>query len=159
MPLPGTMREARTLREIARVHERTLSEVQRLNDASGWGVDDRLDDGTKVSIPDAELLPLIASRLSAACLAAPGLSAKARVRLLQLLAPAASRNVTTLDTVLGRLLIAASPNNLADLAGSVGPTSAEGKYAVRFGTVAQGVASGATSSDGHTIIRLEDDPE
>ena len=159
MPLPGTMRDARTLRDIARVHERTLSEVQRLNDASGWGVDDRLDDGTKVSIPDGELLPLIASRLSAACLAAPGLSAKARVRLLQLVAPAASRNVTTLDTVLARLLIAASPNNLADLGvGPVGSTSTEEEDAARYGTVAQGIVI-ANIVTGHTIIRVENDSQ
>ena len=156
MPLPGTMRGARTLRDIARVHERTLSELQRLNDASGWGLDDRLDDGTEVSIPDGEFLPLLASRLSAACLAAPGLSAKARVRLLQLLAPAASRNVTTLDTVLGRLLIAASPNNLAGLVGPVDPTSTEEKFTVRFGTVAQGFGNVAI---GNTPIRFEDESQ
>ena len=65
-------------------------------------------------VPDAELTPLLAARLSAAVLGDMTLMPRERLTLIQSLVPAAASNPTALDTVLGRLLIAAGPLEHAD---------------------------------------------
>ena len=124
VPLPESMREAETLREIARVYERPLSELQRLNRPSGWGPDDHLDHGIEVVIPDPEFPRLLAARLSALALVAPAHTPKDRVRIIQQLVPIAATNVTALDTTLGRLLLAARPADIGRLGAGAIPRGA-----------------------------------
>jgi hypothetical protein len=113
--MPDRILRATTLRELAEsVYERPLTELIRLN-ANRWKPDADLPEGTEVRIPDPELLPVIAARLAAEALARKDLPVAQRVRALQLLASPAARNPTALDTVLGRLLLAARPQNLAIL--------------------------------------------
>lgn len=107
-PLPDWMREADTLRMLARVYSRPLSEFEHLN--RGLGADDSLPAGTQVNVPDPGFTPLLAARLSAEALADPMLMYQERVAIIQSLVPAAVANVTALDTVLSRLLLAAEPD-------------------------------------------------
>jgi hypothetical protein len=108
LPIPGSMRQANTLRALAQVYERPLPEFERLNPA--WAADQRLDPGTAVNVPDYPGLPaLIAARLAAEALVAPVPSLSERVALIQSLAPVAAVNPTALDTVLARLLLVARP--------------------------------------------------
>ena len=112
VPLPDSMREAVTLRDIARVYERPLSELQRVNESSGWGPDEHLGHGLEVAIPDREFPPLLAARLSAMALVAPTLTPRQRTHIIETVVPIAATNVTALDTTLGRLLIAARPSDI-----------------------------------------------
>ncbi len=105
VPLPPFTREAATLADLAQVYERPLSEIARLNGE----IDPRtqLAHGTIVRIPDPEVIPLTAARLAAEALIAPGLGPRDRVRIVQRMVPLAASNPTALDTVLGRLALAA----------------------------------------------------
>jgi hypothetical protein len=79
--------------------------------------------GTAIKIPDPGLAPMLAVHFAARTLAEASLEDE-RARLVRLLLPAAARNATALDTVLGYLFIGTAPEDpaiLADLAGSTGP--------------------------------------
>ena len=153
VPLPGSMRDAATLRDIARVHERPLSELQRLNESAGWGPDDPLDQGLEVAIPDPDFTALLAARLSALALTAPGLTPRERTRIVEQLVPIAATNVTALDTTLARLLIAARPADIGtwDLAPFlVAPPGDERAW--RHGSIVIGQDSGAIGGAAGIVI-------
>jgi len=110
LPLPPQLRQAKiTLKTLAEVYHRPLGEFQRLNREQRWAVDQELEAGTLVNIPDPGFATWLAARFSAAALVDASLSVEERVGLIQSLAPVAAINSTTLDTVLSRLLLAARP--------------------------------------------------
>jgi hypothetical protein len=115
IPLPGWMRQARTLEDLSVVYERPLSELVRLNADQGLRPRDALQPGTAVRIPDPWLTPLLAARLAAEVLSLPHLSKVDRVAAIQRLVPLAAANLTALDAVLSRLLLAARPSQPAML--------------------------------------------
>jgi len=86
-----------------------------LNREKGWTATQLLPAGAPVTIPDPEMLPLIAARLSAEVVADGKLSDEERVRLLQALVPVAAQNLTALDAVLARLLLVSSPADAGTL--------------------------------------------
>lgn len=108
-PLPGWMRDARTLRDLSKVYSRPLSDFERLN--RGLDPDAPLPDGLPVNVPDPGFAPLLACRLSAETLVSPALIDQEKVNLIQRLVPAAASNATALDTVMSRLLLAARPDD------------------------------------------------
>jgi hypothetical protein len=117
VPLPPRVLDARTPAALATdVFECPLSELIRLNAGRGWEADTVLDDGTEVHIPDSDLAPMLAARLAAEALVVPNLSATERTTIIQRLVPPALENPTALDTVLGRLLLAARPTRSEDIA-------------------------------------------
>jgi hypothetical protein len=114
IPLPGWMRQARTLEDLSVVYE-PLSELVRLNADQGLRPHDVLQPGTAVRIPDPGLTPLLAARVAAEVLSLPHLSKVDQVAAIQRLVPLAAPNLTALDTVLSRLLLAAEPSQPATL--------------------------------------------
>jgi hypothetical protein len=103
--LPQWAAGANTLVELARLYGRPLEAFERLNP----GLDpDQPPLPPWVDVPDPEMTPLVAARLAAEALVAP-LGQQERVRLIRSLVPVAAANPTALDTVLSRLLVAASP--------------------------------------------------
>lgn len=121
-PLPGWMREAKTLRDLAKVYSRPRSEFEHFN--RGLDPDASLPDGTPVNVPDPGFAPLLAARLSVEALVSPALIDQEKVNLIQRLVPAAASNATALDTVLSRLLLAARPDDKG-LLGSLMKTAVE----------------------------------
>ncbi|HEY0071408.1 MAG TPA: hypothetical protein VGE04_15695, partial [Chloroflexia bacterium] len=106
LPLSPQMRGANTLQALADVHQRPLTEFQRVNRAQNWADDQVLADGTAVLVPDPGFATWLAARFAATALVEPSLMPLEAQRLIQLLVPVASNNPTTLDTVLARLLLA-----------------------------------------------------
>jgi hypothetical protein len=115
LPFPPEMRAANTLQALADVYKRPLTEFQRLNRDAGWTVDQALDPGAPVRVPDPGFATLLAARFAAEALVEPALSPPARRELIQSLVPVAAANPTALDTVLARLLLADPPSDLASL--------------------------------------------
>jgi hypothetical protein len=107
LPLPELFTSANTLDAIAQIYQKSIVELQRLNDE--WDAHEPLPKGTQVNIPDVGFANLLSARLSAESLVSPKLSSNDRVKLIQSLVPLAVLNPTVLDTVLSRLLIAAHP--------------------------------------------------
>ena len=105
VPLPPSMREARTLTEIAQVYERPPEEVARLNPE--FSPRSALTDGTALRIADPEAGPLFAARIAAEACADPLLSHRVRVRIAQEMIPLAAAYPTALDSVLRRLALIA----------------------------------------------------
>jgi hypothetical protein len=105
--LPRRVRNANTLAMLADAYQRGLPEFLRLN--RGWEPEQPIPARTPIHVPDPGLAPLLAARLAAETLVAPGLSAAERVALIRSLVPVAAANPTTLDTVLARLLLAERP--------------------------------------------------
>ena len=112
-PLPDRVRNANTLAMLADAYQRGLPEFLRLN--RGWEPEQPIPAGTPIHVPDPGLAPLLAARLAAEALVAPGLSAAERVALIRSLVPVAAANPTALDTVLARLLLAERPADSAIL--------------------------------------------
>ncbi len=110
LPLPQWLREAKTLKEIAQIYQKSVVELQRFNSGRDWEIDTPLPIGTWVNIPDPGFVNLLTGRLSAEILVKSDLSDEERVRLIKALVPLASANSTVLDTVLSRLLIVSRPN-------------------------------------------------
>ncbi len=115
LPIPPTFWSANTLAAIAEIHGCAVGELVRLNREKGWTATQLLPAGAPVNIPDPEMLPLIAARLSAEVVADGKLSRDQRVRLLQALVPVAAQNLTALDAVLARLLLVSSPADAGTL--------------------------------------------
>jgi hypothetical protein len=113
LPLPPLCYEAVTLEQLAGVYQQPLAEFRRLN--AGLAVDAPLARGAQVNVPDPEFAPLLAARMAAEALVAPGLSNAKRASLIQMLVPVAAANPTALDSVLARLLLAARPQGAAVL--------------------------------------------
>src|SRR6185436_1189619 len=102
LPLPATVRAARSFQEIARLYPHlrggpAQKEALALNPPLQPGQDQPLPDGDPVNIPDPDFVPLLAARLAAEALVAPGLSAEQRTSLIQRLVPPAVTNPTALD--------------------------------------------------------------
>ena len=68
-------------------------------------LDEVLQAGDPVNIPDPDFVPMLAARFAAEALAAEGLSADERSLIIQKLVGLALPNPTALDTVLGRLVL------------------------------------------------------
>jgi hypothetical protein len=131
LPRRETAHTARSLARLAELYHRPLAELLQLNHGNGWQAETSLPDGTEVRIPDRGLAPLLAARFAAAVRVDPALDAVQRIEAIQALVPVAAANPTALDTVLARLLLAASPADparldalleLAEKARSTGPT-------------------------------------
>jgi hypothetical protein len=106
-PLPKRVRLAHTLAMLADAYQRGLPEFLRLN--RSWDPEQPIPEKTPLHVPDPGLASLLAARLAAETLVAPGLSAAERVALIRSLVPVAAANPTTLDTVLARLLLVDRP--------------------------------------------------
>jgi hypothetical protein len=105
LPIPESVRNADTLRKIARVFDCALDDIVKVN---GWvwgDPDTRLVKDSEVNVPDPEFAPILAARFAAEALAADGLPAETRSGILQRLAPMALPNPTAFDTVLARLML------------------------------------------------------
>jgi hypothetical protein len=110
--LPPAFLKANTLTDLAdRVYKCQLVDLARLNRHEDWEVDQPLPAGTIVRIPDPGLAPLLAARLSAMTLADPNIPPSRRTSIVQRMVPLATSNPTALDTVLGRLLLVALPQD------------------------------------------------
>jgi hypothetical protein len=105
--LPNRVRNAHTLAMLADAYQRGLPEFLRLN--RGWEPEQPIPAGTPIHVPDPGLAPLLAARLAAEMLVAPGLSTEERVAVIRSLVPVAAANATALDTVLARLLLVERP--------------------------------------------------
>jgi hypothetical protein len=103
MPLPA-LRAARTLRDLAQVYDRPLSEFERLNQPTP--PDLPLRNGEWVKVPDSGFAPLLAARLAAQVLTDSALPRPDRCRVIEMLALLTAANPTALDTLLSRLLLA-----------------------------------------------------
>ena len=115
LPRPEKTCKADSLRRLAKLYDRPLADLLRLNHGNGWQAETPLPDGTEVRIPDRGLAPLLAARFAAAVLVDPALDAVQRIEAIQALVPVAAANPTALDTVLARLLLAARPADPARL--------------------------------------------
>jgi len=107
IPLPGWVTEARSLDDLSSVYQRAREEIEALNPE----IDDpmaAIEIGAEVRVPDPEFAPILAAWLSAQVLADPVLITAERVALIQKLLPVAVGNPTVLDTILGRLCLAAA---------------------------------------------------
>jgi hypothetical protein len=109
LPIPDWVPRAHTLATIAELYMRPVADVLAFN--PGWGPRDALAAGTVVRVPDPDFAPWMAAHLAADVLASPPLSSGRRAQLIRMLAPAGSRDPTSLDLVLARLLLAASPSD------------------------------------------------
>lgn len=105
--LPPEMLFAETLNELADVYRRPLDQFLRLNRDRGWGANDRLPEATEVRVPDPGFAPLLAARLAGRALVDPSIEPEVRGPMIRRLVPVAAANATCLDTVLGRLVLAA----------------------------------------------------
>ncbi len=105
LPIPTSIGQANTLMAVAEVHGCSVGELMRVNRTQGWTTDQFLPAGAQVSIPDPEMLPIIAARLSVEIVAEGLWDREQRLRLLQGLVPVAAANLATLDTVLARLML------------------------------------------------------
>jgi hypothetical protein len=114
LPLPWLGQDT-TLRALADIYQRPVAEFQRLNSEWGWAPETPLSAETLVRVPDPGFAPLLAARFAAESLVAPALGQQDRVRLIQILVPVAVSDMTALDTVLARLLLAARPSDPAVL--------------------------------------------
>jgi hypothetical protein len=141
--LPVAVRTASTLEQLATAYQVPLDELRRLNPHPP--VDVPLAAGESVNLPDPGLTPLLAAFFAGQALALGG-----GPRLTQQLVPLATSNMTALDTVLGRLLLACGPldpvtrQRLKTANDALTPPEKFGRQA-RF---AAHVAVGRTSSDG-----------
>ncbi|MEO8256533.1 MAG: TIR domain-containing protein [Acidobacteriota bacterium] len=109
LPIPGPVRQARTLRAIAGIFDCQPPDLIAVNEwiwaAPDAVLDEVLQDGDQVNIPDPDFVPILAARFAAAALIADGWSAEMRSRTIQRLVRMALPNPTALDTVLGRLIL------------------------------------------------------
>jgi hypothetical protein len=113
VPLPDGMRGATSLRDILACYD-IVGEVAEgvvlgLNPGPAPDAGAALPTGWQLSIPDPEFAPLLATRLAAEALRVDKLSPAERTWLIQRLTPVAQTNLTALDTVAARLLMAALP--------------------------------------------------
>ncbi len=110
---------ANTLPDLAEIYGLEPKELQEVN---GGGI----VPNQKVNIPSREFTPLLAARFATEALASPTVPPSARVRLIQKLVPLTREDGTALDTVSGRLLLAAAgvqlrfPNALLELRDNLG---------------------------------------
>ena len=107
LPIPDAVRRAATLREIAEAFDYEPEPLSAVNDWI-WDeprIEQVLQKGDLVNIPDPEFVPVLAARFAAEALAADGLGADQRSLIIQRLVRLALPKPTALDTVLGRLML------------------------------------------------------
>jgi hypothetical protein len=105
LPIPDSVLKAKTLGQIAEAYRLKADSIVRVN---RWvGIDERLTRKDTVNIPEPDFIPILAARLSALALVAPGLEDESRIALIQRLVPVSIANRTALDTILARLLLSA----------------------------------------------------
>ena len=107
IPLPDWVTEARSLEDLSWTYQRAREDLEALNP----GIDDpmaALEAGAEVRVPDPEFAPILAAWLSAQVITDPVLAPGEKVALIQKLLPVAVANPTALDTILGRLCLAAA---------------------------------------------------
>ncbi len=97
--IPDSLRQAMGFAALAQVYDRLTADLNRLN--------------PEINLPDPEMPPLVAGRLSAELLARRDLPASERIKRLQEIVPVAARDPKILDTVLARLLLLAQPQGAA----------------------------------------------
>lgn len=148
--LPGWVRDARTLEQLADIFGFPLADFQHLNPAIMPA--QSLSEGCEVLVPDPEMVPLVATRIAAEALVDASLSsARERARQIQRLIPLAASNTTALDTVLARFVLASSPlpsamlEQIVDIAKSWRLTKL--------------VAATATEGDEHSTVEVWDEPD
>jgi hypothetical protein len=111
LPIPDSVRNARTFAAIVDVCDCSIEKMARVNPP--FDPDEVLPAGTEINLNDPEFVPLLAARFAAEALASTSLSPPERTLLIQKLVPMAGSNTTTLDTVLSRLLLAAAAESVA----------------------------------------------
>ena len=114
LPFSHQALEASTLEALARLYERPLADLTRLNP----GIDpvDVLPDGHQVAISDREFAPWVATRIAAEVLVAPGLTRPRRAALVRSLLPHVLADAECVDTVLARYLLVARSDDAELLA-------------------------------------------
>ncbi|WP_157611096.1 hypothetical protein [Terrabacter sp. Soil810] len=103
--------EASTLRDIARLYERPLDGLLRVNRQLEVGPDEDLPADTRVNVPDDDLVRLLATFLSARVLTHPGLLRVERAKLIQLLIPTSLTDRTATQTLIARRLLVSRPQS------------------------------------------------
>ena len=98
-----------TLRVLARLYERPVGDLLRLN--AQLSADTVLGDGQEIAIPDPGFAPLMASYLTAEVAVAPGLSQTRRSALIKSLIPLSLADAICLATVLARYLLVAQAHD------------------------------------------------
>lgn len=116
LDLPDSLKKAQTLNQLAVAYQRPLPEFQQLNKPWASKPDEPIPDRREIKVPDPEFIPLLAARLAAETLVAPGLNPGERVALIKPLVPLALNQFSALDTVLARLLLGAKPTDKIALA-------------------------------------------
>jgi hypothetical protein len=95
-----------SLDDLARVYHQPVGEFRRLN--PNLSRSDGLPSKTRVRVPDPEFPPILAGRLAAEALVSLT-DSRERVLAVRRLLPIAAENVTVLDVVIGRLILAIAP--------------------------------------------------
>jgi len=116
-------RQAETLEQLVEVFQRPAVEFRRLNPE--YGLSQRLDDRTRIRVPDPGFPPLLAVHLAARALADDALEGD-RAALFRTLVPVAASSPTALDSVLSYLLVASDPDEpelLEEIVREAGPVS------------------------------------
>lgn len=114
-PPPSSLLEADTLAGLSVIYQQGLHEFLDLNAGRGWSGDQILPSGAQVNVPDPGFAPLLAAWLSAQVLVDSALTDHERVTALQWLVPIAVRDVTCLDAVPARLVLACPELDQASL--------------------------------------------
>jgi hypothetical protein len=109
LPIPESVRQARTLGEIAAILDYEPETLVAVNDwilaTPETVLGEPLQKDDEVNIPDPDFTPLLAARFAAEAMVAAGLSHDERTLLIQRLVRMALPNPTAADTVLGRLIL------------------------------------------------------
>jgi hypothetical protein len=142
VPLGDHVRDAASLRQLSAIYGRPLEDFQRSNAGAPWSPDDPIPAGTPVRVPDPGFPPLLCARIAARALADGTLTDAARAAAIRLLVPLAAADVTALDLVLARMVLASSDlesTALVDIlqmaeqaAAAAPPDSALGAQLTRF---------------------------
>ncbi|HMF94705.1 MAG TPA: NB-ARC domain-containing protein [Vicinamibacterales bacterium] len=105
IPMQDWLRNAASLRQIASIYECDENELLAVN--AGKGLDDVLQAGSEANVPIPGFAPLLAALCAAEVLASPTMSDGGKARLIQRLIPVAANDLTAVDTVLARMIMAA----------------------------------------------------
>lgn len=106
---PDWAADAHTLHALARLYERPVGDLLRLN--PGLDADTELGNGQEIAIPDPGFAPLVASCFTTEAAVAPGLPRTQRAALIKSLIPLALTDTLCLDTILARYLLVAQAHD------------------------------------------------
>jgi hypothetical protein len=107
--VPSWVKDANTLRHLATAFQWPLSDFAALNPEIP-GPDATLAVGARVRVPDRQWIPMLAAYFSSLVMRAPAFLKQDRVRHILRLSAQATQQVTALDTILARLLLALQPD-------------------------------------------------